>query len=88
MVPKYSLSYSHQRQTFADPVKEIWYFEAAFQADWILRWIKLVEVLPEEGKIVLSSWYEVMVVRQHWRFRFVSSAQRVIPGTVVAIRPL
>ena len=44
---KHSLSYGHQSRTFAEPVKEILYFEAAIRADRILRWIKSVEVLPE-----------------------------------------
>ena len=47
MVPKHSLSYGYQSRAFAEPVKQILYFEAAVRADWILRLIKLVEVLPE-----------------------------------------
>ena len=38
--------------------------------------------------IVLSAWYEAMMVRLHQRFRSMSSAKPVIPGTGVAIRSL
>ena len=37
MVPKHSLSYGHQSRTFAEPVKEILYFEAAVRdLEWLL----------------------------------------------------
>ena len=54
MVPRHSLSYGHQSRTFAEPVKEVLYFEAEVWADEVFRWIKSVEVLPERRVMARS----------------------------------